>query len=86
MLLRAFRFLRLAQQQAILDSVMGQPAAKCSHAMGILLGVSALLEHFEPDPPSTHPLQSQKILEWNRKVPSPFGILRGKTAADKDGR
>jgi hypothetical protein len=54
--------------------------------MGILLGVSALLEHFEPDPPSTHPLQSQKILEWNRKVPSPFGILRGKTAADKDGR
>jgi hypothetical protein len=54
--------------------------------MDILLGVSALLEHFQPDTPPTHPLESQEVLEWNRKVPSPFGILRGKTAPNKDGR
>jgi hypothetical protein len=86
MLLGTFGSLRRAEQKAVLETVEGHPASKTPDTPGILLRVATLLKHLQPDAATAHPLEPRQILEGHGEIPSPFGILRGKPATDKDGR
>jgi hypothetical protein len=86
MLLGTFGSLWRAEQKAVLETVEGHPASKTPDTPGILLRVATLLKHLQPDTSTPHPLQPRQILEGHGEIPSPFGILRGKPATNKDGR
>jgi hypothetical protein len=53
--------------------------------MGILLRITALLKHFEPDAAAPHALQPHEVLEGNGKVPPTLRVLGRKSATNKDG-
>jgi hypothetical protein len=86
MLLGTSTNLRRAEQKAIFETIEGHPASKTPDTPGILLRIAALLKHLQPDTAPPHPLQPRQVLKGHGEIPSPFGILRGKTATDKDGR
>jgi hypothetical protein len=82
--LETFLFPSRSQEQAILDAVCGHPPLERPDAVGILFRVAAPLQDLKPDTAAVQSLETGQILEWDRKIPSSLGILRGEAAADKD--
>jgi hypothetical protein len=74
------------KQETILQPVESHPPPEGPDASGIALGITIGLKHFQPDTATTHPLESGQVLERDRKVPSPLGVLGGKPATDKNRR